>query len=274
METIEIKRTRPEAHDCNKCEECQKSIKNNKKNYCGACQVLFLEKLYKDFSSGNKVVDELIKNPIYTPKYNQKHHFEWIPWDRLKDINKIAKGEFGVIYKATWIDGLIDLNSIKHHGEMDYKRNKFTKEKEVTIKFINTSFQKNEELFKEINIQRAIFIESGKLSYTSLIIGITQNAETLEYGIVMELAESGDMRKFLSKNSHSNPRNNKLWTTKNIIKGLDRIHFKQSSEKNIKETAESDDTKKTLTKIHPNAVYTSRLLTLKMIEGSNGLFII
>ncbi|KAG9289082.1 hypothetical protein G9A89_022391 [Geosiphon pyriformis] len=38
-------------------------------------------------------------------------------------------------------------------------------------------------------------------------------SETLEYGVVMEFAECGDMRKFLSKNSHSNPQNNKLWKT-------------------------------------------------------------
>ncbi|POG82137.1 hypothetical protein GLOIN_2v1498982, partial [Rhizophagus irregularis DAOM 181602=DAOM 197198] len=33
---------------------------------------------------------------------------EWIPYNRFYDIKYIAKGGFGKVYKANWIDGPID----------------------------------------------------------------------------------------------------------------------------------------------------------------------
>ncbi|KAG9285184.1 hypothetical protein G9A89_004399 [Geosiphon pyriformis] len=223
MENKEIKRiTRLESHDCNECEKCQETIKNNSNNWCSPCWFIFFEKLYQDFSSGNKVVDEIIKNPIYIPpnKNNQNCgdvlYYEWIPWERLSNVNEIARGGFGKIYKATWIDGWIYPWSIRCNGE--YKR----LEMKVAIKFINTN---SSEVFKELNIQRAMFINMGTgLDYICSIYGITQNAETLEYGIVMDFANLGDMRKYLSTNFHSISWCDKLFIASKIAKGLSQIH--------------------------------------------------
>ncbi len=33
------------------------------------------------------------------------HYLEWIPYNRLKDIQKIGEGGYGVVEKATWLDG-------------------------------------------------------------------------------------------------------------------------------------------------------------------------
>ncbi|KAG9304888.1 hypothetical protein G9A89_010750 [Geosiphon pyriformis] len=127
MENKEVKRTRPYADDCNLCEKCQECIRD-RWNKCPACNFIFFEKLYKNFSSGNKEVDEIIKNPIYIPP-NQSdnyegrvNYYEWIPWEGLSNINEIARGGFGIIYKATLMDGLIDEYRIKHHDEMEYER--------------------------------------------------------------------------------------------------------------------------------------------------------
>ncbi|KAG9284720.1 hypothetical protein G9A89_002605 [Geosiphon pyriformis] len=227
MENKEINKYRPEVHDCNECEKCQESIKNNNNNYCSACQFIFFEKLYKDFSSGNQIVDETIKNPMYIPPNEDEHriyngelnYYEWIPWERLSNINEIAKGGFGIIYKATLIDGLIDVRSIKHHGSMEHERKGG---KKVAIKIIKMD---SEEVFKELNIQRAMFIKNRSLSaLVSKMYGITQNAATLEYGIVMEFAEHGDMRKYLSKNFHSMSWEYKLFIARFIASGLDSIH--------------------------------------------------
>ncbi|KAG9305877.1 hypothetical protein G9A89_016529 [Geosiphon pyriformis] len=233
MKNKEIKRTtRPEAHDCNLCKPCQKSIKDNGDNYCNACHFIFFEKLYKDFSSGNKEADEIIKNPIYIPPNNNHDdddddeydddyliYYEWIPWERLSNIKEIARGGFGIIYKATWFNGLINKSTIKHNGEMKYERKR---EKEVAIKIIPTN---SLEVFKELNIQRAMFINNGERLYRiSRIYGITQNAETLEYGIVMEFAEHGDMRKYLSTNFHSTSWSDKLRIVHQLVIGLDSIH--------------------------------------------------
>ncbi|KAG9285212.1 hypothetical protein G9A89_004427 [Geosiphon pyriformis] len=138
--------------------------------------------------------------------------------NRLSNVNEIARGGFSIIYKATWIDGRIDTWSIGCNGE--YKREGTV---EVAIKIIKTN---SEEVFKELNIGRAIFINTDDKDnfLISEIIGITQNTETLEYGIVLPFAKFGDMRKYLSTNFHSTSWYDKLWIARTIAKGLDDIH--------------------------------------------------
>ncbi|KAG9287961.1 hypothetical protein G9A89_017556 [Geosiphon pyriformis] len=54
--------------------------------------------------------------------------------------------------------------------------------------------------------------------------GITQNAKTLEYGIVMPFAKLGDMRKYLSTNFYSTSWYDKLLIAGAIASGLLQIH--------------------------------------------------
>ncbi|KAG9292734.1 hypothetical protein G9A89_008322 [Geosiphon pyriformis] len=223
MENKEIKRTLPDAHDCKLCRRCRWNIRLNNDNLCRGCHFIFFEKFYKDFSSGNEVVDEIIKNPIYIPpegedEYGKVKYYEWIPWERLSNIHKIARGGFGIIYKATLIDGLINARSIRCNGKYESEGI----DRELAIKIIPTN---NSEVFKELAIQRVMFTNNnGYLRYISSMYGITQNAETLEYGIVMEFAEHGDMRKYLSTNFHSTSWYDKLYIASDIAEGLDSIH--------------------------------------------------
>ncbi|KAG9287969.1 hypothetical protein G9A89_017564 [Geosiphon pyriformis] len=53
---------------------------------------------------------------------------------------------FGLIYRATLIDGLINPYSIKHHDEMGYERKESTKGWDVAIKIMPTN---SSEVFKE-----------------------------------------------------------------------------------------------------------------------------
>ncbi|KAG9304805.1 hypothetical protein G9A89_016835 [Geosiphon pyriformis] len=176
---------------------------------------------------GNKEVDEIIKNPIYIPpndqdevsiEYNGRlNYYEWIPWEDSSNIKEIARGGFGIIYKATWVDGNIRTGNLKYHASTEYER---WGEQKVAIKIIKMT---STEVFKELNVHRAMAIESSLYNVSS-ILGITQNAETLEYGIVMEFAEHGDMRKYLSTNFHSTSLKDKLWIAWRIAAGLSQIH--------------------------------------------------
>ncbi|KAG9302960.1 hypothetical protein G9A89_022377 [Geosiphon pyriformis] len=223
MEQPQINRIRPDHHDCNECPKCKLSARNNGKNVCETCRFLFFEKLHKDFSSGNATVDDIVKNPIYIPPMNENDsakffYYEWIPYDRFKNISFIAKGGFGTIHKATWIDGKLNAYSIKHHGELDHKR---CGPQDVAIKFMNNP-ELSEEIFKEINIERSIVSSNRYIDKISQVIGITQNPKTLDFGFVTCFAEYGDMRKFLSTNSTN--WHVKLKIAQSIAEGLVEIH--------------------------------------------------
>ncbi|KAG9294386.1 hypothetical protein G9A89_001891 [Geosiphon pyriformis] len=102
MENKEIKGTRPETHDCNECKSCQNITLRNWVNYCAACQFIFFEKLYHNFSNYNSSMCN-----------GRINYYEWIPWERLSNIKEIGRGGFGIIYEATQIDGLINPYSIR-----------------------------------------------------------------------------------------------------------------------------------------------------------------
>ncbi|KAG9292746.1 hypothetical protein G9A89_008334, partial [Geosiphon pyriformis] len=93
-----------------------------------------------------------------------------------------------------------------------------------TFDKMNQTF--NSEKLPELNIQSGMFINKGgyKSRYISPILEITRNAETLEYGIVMDFAKYGDMRKYLAKNLHSTSWPDKLEIAQDIAFGLDSIH--------------------------------------------------
>jgi len=56
-------------------------------------------------SSGSKEVDSLINECNNIKEYNS---FEWIPFERFTNVEYLAKGGFGSIYKATWLDGPLE----------------------------------------------------------------------------------------------------------------------------------------------------------------------
>jgi hypothetical protein len=76
------------------CEEC-KSV----------CNAIHFQQNFENWTSNNSVVDKFIQNVQLSAHSN--NGFEWIPYDRFYDIKFIAKGGFGDVYRANWIDGRI-----------------------------------------------------------------------------------------------------------------------------------------------------------------------
>ncbi|CAB4394672.1 unnamed protein product [Rhizophagus irregularis] len=59
---------------------------------------------------GNHEVDKFIqKVQLKAKDYNEV--IEWIEYDRFENVEYLAKGGFGTIYKAIWKDGRIDITS-------------------------------------------------------------------------------------------------------------------------------------------------------------------
>jgi len=72
---------------------------NKKEALCKGCEKE-IEKLTK--KCGNEKMAEF----LYQCKLNSKNrdrYIQWIPFNEFKNIEYLAKGDFGEIYKATWI---------------------------------------------------------------------------------------------------------------------------------------------------------------------------
>ncbi len=67
---------------------------------------------------------------------------EWIPYDRLKDIEYLDKGGFSIIYKAIWLDGTIKEWSYGEERWMRYNN------QIVALKSLNESSNLDEEFEK------------------------------------------------------------------------------------------------------------------------------
>ena len=76
-------------------------------------------------------------------RYNDQI-LEWIPYNRLKNIEYLDKGGFSIIYKAIWLDGPI-LRWNKYKNQWDRNNNK-----NVVLKNLDKSSNLNNEFLDEV----------------------------------------------------------------------------------------------------------------------------
>src|SRR5947209_5296862 len=83
------------------CPICHRS--NTYWQWCRPCDAYLLT---IGWTSGNETIDELIKSTQFgVTEYDNFSYLQWIPYDELKDIEKIGESGFSTIYKATWLNG-------------------------------------------------------------------------------------------------------------------------------------------------------------------------
>ncbi|CAB4442924.1 unnamed protein product [Rhizophagus irregularis] len=126
---------------------------------------------------------------------SSKRTMEWIPYSQIKNLKEIAKGGFGIIYKATWF---------KTHVAVK----KFLESRDIS-NFLNE-------------------VKSLHRCYDTVFIvkyyGITQDPVIKDYMLIMEYASGGNLRSYLQTNFI-----NIKWITKlailcQISDGLKTIH--------------------------------------------------
>ena len=73
------------------------------------CSAIHFQQNFKNWTSGNNNIDKFIQNTQLSVHTNSEIYkaLGWIPYDRFYDIKYIAKGGFGKVYRANWIDGPI-----------------------------------------------------------------------------------------------------------------------------------------------------------------------
>src|SRR6266496_1717168 len=78
------------------------------KYYNCICNAIYFQQNFDNWTSGNNEIDEFVQDTqLSAHYYKAKETLEWIPYNRFYDIKYIAKGKFGKIYRANWIDGYI-----------------------------------------------------------------------------------------------------------------------------------------------------------------------
>src|ERR1044071_291930 len=117
------------------CEKCNQP--NTDFRWCRSCNAKRFQQNFKNWTSGNDDIDKLIQHTQLSATHSGKV-LEWIPYDRFYDIKFIAKGGFGKVYKAIWIDGNIEYWD---NNNKNWKRYKPTHKPnvEVALKSLNNS---------------------------------------------------------------------------------------------------------------------------------------
>jgi hypothetical protein len=86
-----------------KCANCKRD--NTSLAWCQTCD---LQKTAQGWTSGNKNIDDCIKEfQLKATKYEEV--IEWIPFNKLVDIQTI-----GDKVLATWLDGIRSLNDVRY----------------------------------------------------------------------------------------------------------------------------------------------------------------
>ena len=127
--------------ECGLCKKCKQPKNNN--DWCRICT---FQQNFKNWTSGNHDIDEFIQKAQLKAE-NTDQIIEWIEYDRFENIEFLAKGGFGVTYKAIWKDGYLGY---------DHKIKQFIRKKDdekghpVALKCLDNSQDITAEFLREV----------------------------------------------------------------------------------------------------------------------------
>ncbi|RIA97516.1 kinase-like domain-containing protein [Glomus cerebriforme] len=196
-------------------------------DWCNTCNAKRFQQNFKNWTSCNDDIDKFIQHTQLSAKFNYRV-LEWIPYDRFYNIEYIAKGGFGKVYRAIWIDGIIINWDNKNQN---WNRNS---NKDVILKSLNNS--------KNITSHHKILCYDF-ISSVIRLYGITQDPDTKNYMMVLNYAENGSLRNYLDKNVKLNWED-KINNLFQIAKGLEQIHSNELIHRDLHiDYIESENTK-------------------------------
>jgi hypothetical protein len=140
------------------CKECKQP--KTDMDWCRSCNSKRFQQNFKNWTSGNNEVDKFIQKAQLKAKNNEEI-LEWIEYDRFENVDYLAKGGFGTIYKAIWKDGFISKWDSENN---QWKRNKTFGEKyenfTVVLKCLHNSQDITSDFLKEVS---CLFVYNFKL---------------------------------------------------------------------------------------------------------------
>ncbi|EXX53062.1 Cla4p [Rhizophagus irregularis DAOM 197198w] len=181
--------------------------------WCQPCNAKRFKDNFKNWTSGNKDIDEFIQqSQLNAVHYSKK--LEWIPFENFKDITYITRGGFGKIYSAKWPEGYIDSWDI-----VNQKWHRYSINIKVALKSLDNSSCLSTEFLNEIKSHLQFYHY-----YVIQCYGITQDPNTKDYMMVLEYCEYGNLRNYLNKSKNYINYFSKIRNLMKIARGLLDIH--------------------------------------------------
>ncbi|CAG8460685.1 13343_t:CDS:2 [Acaulospora morrowiae] len=145
-----------------------------------------------------KIADATESSKIWLEKAIKNRHIKVYPYEQFEDIVKVGEGGFGIILKSSW----------KTFG--------------LTVAIKRIKKLDNKELIQELkNLQ-----EISRFPNIVDFYGVTQDPADPDgsYSIVLQFAEQGNLRTFLSKNFSTLSWADKLRISREVARGLKNLH--------------------------------------------------
>ncbi|EXX61402.1 Ssk22p [Rhizophagus irregularis DAOM 197198w] len=162
------------------CKYCGKIYADREQKWCKPCQIDNLRNNFKNWTSGNEKIDELIQEMQLKISHYEDNMVEWIPYNQFKDIKEIGRDDFTALYSAIWIDGPLLYNQYGNEKEWIKEPNV-----KVSLKCLYNSQNITNEFLNEVN-SYPINYEISIINNIPTIYGITQNPETKDYILVFK----------------------------------------------------------------------------------------
>ncbi|GBC09937.1 hypothetical protein RclHR1_09210006 [Rhizophagus clarus] len=126
---------------CNKCNQPYTNYQ-----WCQQCNSKQFQQGFSKWTSKNKYIDKFIQEAQLNARNNYEV-LEWIPYNKLTNINYYDKGGFSEIYKATWLDGPI---YSWNFNKQQWNRWNFQTGYDVILKTLNNSSDINDKFLDEV----------------------------------------------------------------------------------------------------------------------------
>ncbi|GBB88180.1 hypothetical protein RclHR1_14700002 [Rhizophagus clarus] len=195
------------------CENCYDKYTDLLNKWCKPCQINYFKENFKNWTSGNQRIDNLIQEMQLKIAHCDSLVFEWIPYDQFNYIEEIGVGGFAKVYSAIWINDQLGYNcNTKKYERRSHNR-------EVALKCLYNSERISDEFLNEVKAY-SMNIFGNILP----IHGISQNPDTKDYIMVLGYARGGNFNYWVNNNYDDFNWLNRMRILRGIIKGLKEIH--------------------------------------------------
>ncbi|CAB4431916.1 unnamed protein product [Rhizophagus irregularis] len=162
------------------CKYCGKLYAARYYKWCKPCQIDNLRNNFKNWTSGNEKIDELIQEMQLKIDHFRDKMVEWIPYNQFKDIKEIGRDDFTALYSAIWIDAPLQ------YDDDDKEWTRKPTSIGVSLKCLYNSQNNTNEFLNEVNSHPIDYYNMISNDNIPKIRGITQNPETKDYILVFK----------------------------------------------------------------------------------------